>query len=238
MGPSDIRKGIRNEKDVSVSFYSSFAWKYAEVAHGFRQSVYISSSHPRLTCDLDLLQRLKELAPGPRGLDAGCGAGARDVFLLWREGYDVVGLDAVQENLLVAAKMHPQIADRLLLHDLRDPLPFPDEHFDFLLCNAVIQHIEPEAVYRTVLPEFARVIKPGGVLQLMFKNGSGTLTVFDRDYGTERSFLLYDEQQVLQCLQEHGLRLVQEEGGKLGGLLYFTDPKPTHHCVFFVRKRL
>ena len=40
------------------------------------------------------------------------------------------------------------------------------------------------------LPEFARVLKAEGVLQLMFKNGVDVLTVFDRDFGVERSFQL------------------------------------------------
>jgi ubiquinone/menaquinone biosynthesis C-methylase UbiE len=32
------------------------------------------------------------------------------------------------------------------------------------MCNAVIQHIEPPIVFEVTLREFARVLKPGGVL--------------------------------------------------------------------------
>ncbi len=86
--------------DTSPEFYRRNAERYAEVAHGFLQSVYVESSHPSLTNDSDLISRARALAPGHRCLDAGCGAGARDVYALWRTGCDAVGIDAVAENIL------------------------------------------------------------------------------------------------------------------------------------------
>ena len=86
------------------------------------------------------------------------------------------------------------------------------------------------------MPEFARLLKPGGVLQLMFKVGSGVATVYDRDYGSDRTFRLYDPDEVLSLVTDLGLELIPEEGAKLGGIIYFTDPKPMDHCVLFARK--
>ena len=98
--------------------------------------------------------------------------------------------------------------------------------------------MNPQHVFGVTLPEFARVLKAEGVLQLMFKNGVDVLTVFDRDFGVERSFQLYDEHQVLGALKSLGLELVGSEGSDLlGGIMYFTDPKLTEHCVFYVRKQ-
>ena len=223
--------------DFSEEFYRHHAHRYAEVSHQFLQSVYIRSSHPALKTDLDLLQRLQHLAPGLQGLDAGCGAGARDVHYLWSAGYDIYGIDAVEENIKEAQRLHPEIADRVSVADLRFPLDFPGDSFDFILCNGVIQHIAPEHVFEVTLPELARVLKPGGVLQLMFKNGRGVITVYDRDYGVERSFQLYDEGTILRKLTDYGTELVEAENpGTLGGVMYFTDPKPVEHCVFYVRK--
>ena len=180
---------------------------------------------------------MKELTPGRRGLDAGCGAGARDVHHFWFSGYDIFGIDAVQENIRSAKELHPEIADRVSVADLRYPLDFSDDCFDFVICNAVIQHIRPEDVFHVTLRELARVLKPGGVLQLMFKNGRGILTVYDRAYGVERSFQLYDEQEILQALSSYGLMLVEaEDPDLLGGIMYLTDPKPVDHCVFYARK--
>jgi SAM-dependent methyltransferase len=222
--------------DYSPNFYRKHAQQYARVAHQYLQSVYIKASHPRLKGDLSLLQRLKELAPGQRGLDAGCGAGARDVFSLWQDGYEMWGVDAIPENIKLARKLHPEISDRVKVHDLREPLPFPEAHFDFVMCNAVIQHIAPEIVYSVVLPELGRVLRPQGVLQLMFKNGEGIQTVYDKDYDVQRTFLLFDEHKLLRRLRQFDLRLIEAREGKLGGIMYFTDPKPMEHCVFYMRK--
>ena len=77
----------------------------------------------------------------------------------------------------------------------------------------------------------------GGVLQLMVKNGEGVITVFDKDYGVDRTFRLYDEHEVLGILQEHDMALIEGQSPEeLGSLLYFTDPKQVDHCLFFTRK--
>ena len=223
--------------DYSPGFYREYAQQYARVADEFRQSVYVKSSHPRLKNDWDLWDRLMQLAPGKRGLDAGCGAGARDVFHAWSLGYEIVGIDAIEENVKAAKELHPEVAGQVFVANMEQPLPFGDGEFDLVACNAVIQHIEPAVVRTVVLPELVRVLCPGGVLQLMFKNGSGVVTVFDRDYGTERSFQLYDEREVLELLEGKGMLLIEPDTpDELGGLMYFTDPKPVDHCVFFARK--
>lgn len=223
--------------DYSDSFYRKYARRYFEVTYHFLQSVYIAASHPMLKNDTDLHARLRELVPGKRGLDVGCGAGARDVYFFWYAGYNIWGLDSVAENINLVCKFKPEIKDRVIVHDLREPLPFFDTNFDFVLCNAVIQHIDADKVYNVVFPELARVIRPNGVLQLMFKKGRGIQTVYDKDYQTFRSFLLYDEYEILDNLKQQGLALIESENNKLGGIMYFTDPKSTEHCVFYVRKK-
>ena len=223
--------------DFSESFYRRHAERYAEVSHNFIQSVYTEASHPILGGDRDLMDRILELVPpGRRGLDAGCGAGARDVYFFWQKGYDIYGVDAVEENILEARRLHPEIADRVEVADLRKALGYPEGSFEFVLCNAVIQHIEPDVTLGVTLPELVRVLEPGGVLQLMFKYGDGVATVYDRDYGVDRTFQLYGVDEVLGVLEQKGLRVVPEESGKLGGVMYFKDPKPMDHCVLFARK--
>ena len=224
--------------DYSEKFYARYADRYAEVSHQFLQSIYTESSHPGLTGDMALIERLKTLVPGKRGLDAGCGAGARDVYYLWLDSYDIFGIDAVRENIDTGIRLHPEIADRLLVADLREGLPFPAASFDFVMCNAVIQHIEPEIVEKVTLPELCRVLKRGGILQLMFKNGSGVLAIFGMDYGIERAFQLYEERKLLGVLEKLGMVLVESESeDQLGGLMFFTDPKQARHCVFYMCKR-
>ena len=224
----------------SLEFYREHTQRYSQLSHEYTHSVYHDASHPALNGDADLLRRSAELATGKRGLDAGCGAGARDVHLLHTWGYDAYGIDAVEENIDLGREQHPEIADRLSVADMREPLAFESSFFDLVLCNAVIQHMMPETVETTTIPELARVLAPGGVLQLMFKAGSGVATVTDRAYGSDgvaRSFQLYDEHRLLRILEECGCSLVESgEKGDLGGLLYFNDPKPMRHCAFWVRK--
>jgi 2-polyprenyl-3-methyl-5-hydroxy-6-metoxy-1,4-benzoquinol methylase len=99
---------MENNRRGFEEFYSNNAGRYAEVTHEFIQSVYSNVSHAGLTGDLAIMDRLKELTfSGAKGLDAGCGSGARDVFYYWADGYDVVGIDAVAENIRVARDPHP-----------------------------------------------------------------------------------------------------------------------------------
>ena len=221
--------------EFSLEFYRERASEYAAL-----RSVFANRSHPEFREDRDLYRRLAELAtPGP-GLDAGCGAGALEMSYLAELGFEMFGLEAVEENIRIARSLHPEFDDRLQVADISEPLPFDDRSFEIVLCNAVIQHLPREAVFDIVLPEFARVLRPGGVLQLMFKPGRGVATAVDGAYGNAgvaRSFVLYDEQELLESLATLGLRLVEQEAdGKLGGLLYFDDNKPMRHCVFWARK--
>ena len=223
--------------DYSEAFYTRNAPRYAEVSHRFLQSVYIRSSHPALKGDVDLMEQLQALVPGgSRGLDAGCGAGARDVFLYRQRGYDIHGVDAVAENIAEARRLHPEIAGRVNVADLRQPLPFPDSSFAFVLCNAVIQHIAPDVALNVTLQEFARVLDRQGVLQLMFKVGTGIATLYDKDYGVDRAFQLYREGEIIAVLEGLGLNVVPVDGEGLGGVMYFTDTKRSGHCVLFARK--
>ena len=219
----------------SLEFYRERASEYAAL-----RQVFANRSHPQFREDRDLYRRLAELAaPGP-GLDAGCGPGALEMSYMAELGFEMYGLDAVAENIEAARSLRPEFADRLQVADIQEPLPFDDASFEVVLCNAVIQHIPREVVSGRVLPEFARALRPGGVLQLMFKPGRGVETAVDGAYGNAgvaRSFVLYDEHELLEALAALGLRLIGEgSDGKMGGLLYFDDNKPMRHCVFWTRK--
>ena len=223
--------------DISPDFYRQHARSYAEKAQTSTLTAFNNPSHPRLLHNGVLAERLRELVPvGSRGLDAGCGAGAHDVFSYWEHGYDIQGIDAVEENILEARRLHPEIASRVSVADLSQPLDWPDASFDFAVCNAVIQHIAPDTALGVTIPELARVLRSGGVLQLMFKSGNDVATVYDAEYDTDRSFQLYAVEEIVGLLADHGLRVVPAEGDRLGGAMLFTDYKPMEHCVLFARK--
>ena len=162
----------------SLEFYRERASEYAAL-----RQVFADRSHLEFREDRDLYRRSAELAPPGQGLDAGCGAGALEMSYPVELGFEMFGLDAVAENIQVARSQHPEFADRLRVADIQDPLPFDDSIFEVVLCNAVIQHVPRDAVFARVFPEFARVLRPGGVLQLMFKPGSGVETAVDGPTG-------------------------------------------------------
>ena len=219
------------------TFYSRHANRYALNQIARVQRIWDRSSHSRLKGNHSLINTLVELAPGPKGLDAGCGAGAVDVADLVNRGLDVIGIDSIRDNVEAALQLHPFLRERVRVGDLSRRIQFPTESFDFVMCNAVIQHLSEGHVYETTLPELSRIIKPGGVLQMVFKCGSGMVTIHDPDYDEDRTFRLFDERRVVRVLRSQGMNLVQASDRKsLGGLMYFINNNGLKHCAFWTRK--
>jgi len=224
-------------KPESLDFYRQRSQHYAAFKSQFEAGGFENPSHPALHGDESLTTFLTALAPGNVGLDAGCGAGAVDVARLRDAGYDVIGFDAVAENIETAILKTPKLSKYLKIADLSNPLLYESDSFDFVMCNAVIQHITPSVLFDITIPELVRVLKPQGVLQLVFKIGSGMANVRDGEYGVDRIFHLYSEQDILSKLSDLGCHLVlPSPPDGLGGLMYFTDNKPLRHCVLYARK--
>ena len=95
-------------------------------------------------------------------LDLGCGSG-RDAAFYLELGYDVTALDGSRAMLGEAARRHPELADRLVHHELPAPLPFESDTFDLVISMAVIMHLKVEEVPAT-FGEMRRVTRPGGVV--------------------------------------------------------------------------
>lgn len=232
-----MREGL---SDASVSFYRTYAERFAQVSQQDLVHVFPEADHPALRSTKDLTARFTELVPAPaRGLDAGCGADARGVRTLVPLGYDVLGIDNVPEVIATARRSYPQLSARLSIADLHQPLAIAEGSLDFVVCASVLQHVEPDVVARAVLPEFARVLRPGGVLFLTFNAGSGAVSIRDPNYGDDgapRLFQLYRDSEVQAALTKNGLRLIAPDGDKLGGLLHFLDGKRVRHTTGFWRK--
>ena len=110
---------------------------------------------------LDFFER-HVTSPG-RILDAGCGVGRYTIPLAMRE-YDVTGVDislfAITEldNARLRRNMQMDLAAADVCH-----LPFRENTFDAVVAFGILQHLLEEE-RSTVLPEFARVLVPGGTL--------------------------------------------------------------------------
>ncbi|NUU26106.1 MAG: class I SAM-dependent methyltransferase [Streptomycetaceae bacterium] len=112
------------------------------------------------------LARAAELglpAAGGRALDLGCGVGRLTRALA--EHCDlVVGVDIAPQMVELASRWNPYPDHcEFRLNDAPDLGMFGDATFDLVVSSIVLQHM-PEALIRTHLREFARVLRPGGVL--------------------------------------------------------------------------
>ncbi len=105
-----------------------------------------------------------EMEEVERMLELGCGQG-RDTFFFARKGFDVHALDYSSEGIeLMRSKAEDGgLKMDIGVHDVRDPLPFPDESFDAVYSHMLLtmELVEEEISY--VLQECLRVLRPGGL---------------------------------------------------------------------------
>ncbi len=91
-------------------------------------------------------------------LDVGCGAGFLSNALAL-EKLSVTGVDLSEESLKVAARYDQTQSVKYLVADATK-LPFANSHFDVVTAMDFLEHVDnPESVIR----EFSRVLKPGGL---------------------------------------------------------------------------
>ena len=111
-----------------------------------------------------LAQRLafleREVRPGDRALDLGCGTGEFTAALA-RAGAHPVGVEVAQAALERARSRHPELDFRLV--PIEGPLPFDDNGFDLVWASEVIEHVTDTARW---LSEVRRVLAPSGRLLL------------------------------------------------------------------------
>ncbi len=120
----------------------------AEVALGNPSFVWRFGQDRRL----DLIRRYAPLE-GARILDIGCGLGV--YVRKFREFSDrVCGIDIDAKRLREGAKTTPG-----LMLAVGENLPFPDNSFDVVVLNEVIEHVRDD---RETMGEAFRVIRPGG----------------------------------------------------------------------------
>jgi SAM-dependent methyltransferase len=101
---------------------------------------------------------LRELRPGDRVLDLGCGAG-RFVAAARHAGADVIGVELAAAALARAERVAPGADLRLV--EPGGELPLGHGEVDLVWCSEVLEHV-PDTV--ALLTEVRRVLRPGGRL--------------------------------------------------------------------------
>lgn len=101
-----------------------------------------------------------------RILDAGCGEG-RNLHYLLAAGKACFGIDlapaAIEEVRALAARLAPALAPGNFVEGEIDALPWPDGHFDAVICSAVLHFARDEAHFDRMTAELWRVLAPGGM---------------------------------------------------------------------------
>lgn len=94
-------------------------------------------------------------------LDFGCGCGR--VLRYWKP-YDAARFHGCDYNrqLVAWCQQHLDFAS-YCVNDLAPPLPYPDQHFDFVYCLSLFTHW-PEPLQHSWRDELRRILKPGAYL--------------------------------------------------------------------------
>jgi SAM-dependent methyltransferase len=109
------------------------------------------------------LEMVRDLVPleGARILDVGCGIGTY-LRHFRRFSDDVYGLEVEPERVAEASVDLPNIVE-----GVGEALPWPDDHFDLVFSNEVIEHVADD---RRTAQEMVRVTRPGGRIALFAPN--------------------------------------------------------------------
>jgi 2-polyprenyl-3-methyl-5-hydroxy-6-metoxy-1,4-benzoquinol methylase len=109
---------------------------------------------------------------GQHWLDAGCGSGTLARYLL-EAGASVLGVDAAEEMITLARELaiaqHDEPTRQLRFEHITTiaHLPLADQSLDGILCSSVLEYVPDPAA---CLTEFARVVRPGGLVVVSVAN--------------------------------------------------------------------
>ncbi len=137
---------------------------------------------------------------GQEILDAGCGPGVNSITLA-RRGLRVTAIDEDPEKLETLEALQRALAPDLKL-ERADVcrLPFEDSAFDKVLCSEVLEHVEDD---HGAVSEFARVLRPGGLLVVTVPSEASVVHEYEDEFGHARAGYSFESLQAL--LRSQGL---------------------------------
>jgi SAM-dependent methyltransferase len=156
--------------------------------------------------------------PGPVA-DLGCGPGAHALALA-RRGYHVVGVDGSPRMVEVARARaaREEVPATFDVHDLTEPLRFPDASLGGALAILVLQHLaHPEAF----IAETRRCLRPGGHLLITAPVRDGSTPASQNLYWRMRAACYlrlpgvvrsYDTTSLPRLVDDQGLTVVDCSG--------------------------
>jgi SAM-dependent methyltransferase len=190
---------------TSRPFYGEYAWAYEHI---------MGRPIPQQCACVTDLWATRGVVCGARILDAGCGTGRYSLELA-RRGYVVTGLDA-SPPMIEAARRRANRTSLPVSFVVGDILTLPYEpSYDGILCRGVLNDLLEDHGRQEVFCNFARVLRPAGVLILDVREWHGTVhrkrreNVFEATCDTTRGQLTFrsvtdlDHQQRRLLIVEH-----------------------------------
>jgi len=104
-------------------------------------------------------------------LDAGCGSG-RNLHYFRQSGFDVYAIDRNEAYIEDIKQRYPECAANFSVSTVEN-MPFADEEFDHIVCNAVLHFAEHETHFKVMFAELVRVLKKGGSLFIRMTSNIG-----------------------------------------------------------------
>lgn len=155
----------------TIEYYNTHADRYSEITRNADMS--------------DIYKRFeKNLKPGCRILDLGCGSG-RDSKYFLDKGYDVVSLDASE----AMCRKTQELTGKEAVHKRIEDMNYENE-FDAVWACASLLHVAKSDMHK-ILEKAMKALRVGGVFYASWKYGKGEQT---RDDG--RTFANYTEARV------------------------------------------
>jgi ubiquinone/menaquinone biosynthesis C-methylase UbiE len=100
-------------------------------------------------------------------LDCGCADGGYTVALVENGASHATGIDPLEDRVAQAKNRAQGIPNVRFMRASGESLPFPDECFDGVLLNEVLEHVSDE---ERTLQDVFRVLRPGGHIVVMSPN--------------------------------------------------------------------
>ncbi|MGB0778320.1 MAG: class I SAM-dependent methyltransferase [Flavobacteriaceae bacterium] len=121
-------------------------------------------------------------------LELGSGS-ARDLAVMKKKGFEVMGIDGSEAMIGEALDYHPELKGDLVQFDLNDGLPDFDQGFDGVFSIATLIHVRPENL-KKLMHNIKSCLKKDG---LFFVIVSGKREVMDSRYFNQYNFQQWNE---------------------------------------------
>jgi SAM-dependent methyltransferase len=108
-------------------------------------------------------------------LDLGCGNGSNLPFLI-KTNSTIFALD-YSEEAIAQVKMHYSVNS--IVGDIRDPLPYEAEQFDFIISDLSLHYFSEKDTFR-ILSEIHRVLKQNGIMLVRLNS------IKDKNHGAQQ----------------------------------------------------